>query len=331
MTTQQVAPLTVLNGREEFLMSRARRRLIAAVKASSPAPEAMPITEFAAKDVTDNDLVELLSPSLFSEERVLVFTDLQSARKEATDTLVKWLKDIPEGIVVIVEHVPPKSKTAKGAAAALKQLQKLGAELIEYPELKPSEIQGFVHQELRGHKIRADLDTVQAIVEGVGTDLRDLASAISQLVADTDGNFDADKVREYYSGRAEINGFHVADAAVAGNVVGAVAATRRALQLGEPKPVVLAAAISGAIGDIARLHAVGPIDPNRAAGTFRMPPWKVRKVQQVARLWPTEAVARAVQVVADMDAGLKGAGSQDEQFVLETSVRKIAEIARSTR
>ena len=60
-----------------------------------------------------------------------------------------------------------------------------------------------------------------ALLEAVGTDLRDQASASAQLVADTDAGRLTSRPSRYHRGRAEVQGFAVADKAVVGDVAGA--------------------------------------------------------------------------------------------------------------
>jgi len=63
-------------------------------------------------------------------------------------------------------------------------------------------------------KIKIGDDTVTAVLDAVGSDIRELAAVCSQLVADTDGQVDATAVRRYHSGKAEVKGFDIADKAV---------------------------------------------------------------------------------------------------------------------
>ncbi len=102
------------------------------------------------------------------------------------------------------------------------------------------------------------------MLDAVGSDVRELAAACSQLVADTGGTVDAAAVRRYYCGKAEVKGFDIADKAVVGDVAGAAEALRWAMMSGEPH-VVLADALAEAVHTIAR---VGPLsgDPYRLAG-----------------------------------------------------------------
>ena len=59
-----------------------------------------------------------------------------------------------------------------------------------------------------------------------------------------------------------------------------------------------------------------------------MPPWKLDKTIKLARHWSPAAVAKAVQVTATLDAGVKGQ-MQSPHFAVESAVREIAELSAS--
>jgi DNA polymerase-3 subunit delta len=189
---------------------------------------------------------------------------------------------------------------------------------------KPADRADFVRREFRSLKVKVDDDTVSAILDAVGSDIRELAAVCSQLVADTDGTVDAAAVRRYHQGKAEVKGFDIADKAVLGDVSGAAEALRWAMLSGEPH-VVLADALAEAVHTIAR---VGPLqgDPYRLAGELGMPPWRVQKAQKQSRRWSRDRVAEALRVVASLNADVKGAAA-DADYALEAAVRKVAELA----
>ena len=130
-------------------------------------------------------------------------------------------------------------------------------------------------------------------------------------------------MRRYHSGKAEVKGFDIADKAVVGDVAGAAEALRWAMMSGEPQ-VVLADALAEAVHTIAR---VGPLsgDPYRLAAELGMPPWRVQKAQKQARRWSRASVAEAMQLVAALNADVKGAAA-DADYALEATVRKVAEL-----
>ena len=135
---------------------------------------------------------------------------------------------------------------------------------------------------------------VPVLIEAVGSDLRELAAATAQLVADTGGTVDESAVRRYYRGRAESSGFAVADKVIVGDRAGALEALRWAQVLGVPS-VLIADALADAVRTLARVGAAGRGDPNRLAGSLGMPPWKIRKAQQQVRHWSPGALGRCVR------------------------------------
>jgi DNA polymerase-3 subunit delta len=189
---------------------------------------------------------------------------------------------------------------------------------------KAGERADFVRAEFRTLKVKVDEATVTALLDAVGSDIRELAAACSQLVADTDGQIDAVAVRRYHSGKAEVSGFEIADKAVVGDIAGSAEALRWAMMSGVPH-VVLADALAEAVHTIAR---VAPLtgDPYRLAGELGMPPWRIQKAQKQSRRWSRDKVATAIRLVAALNADVKGAAA-DADYVLENAVRKVAQLA----
>ncbi|MDT5259026.1 MAG: polymerase subunit delta, partial [Mycobacterium sp.] len=241
------------------------------------------------------------------------------AGKDAAALIAAAAADVPAGTVLVVVHA------GGGRAKALaNELQSLGAVVPPCARItKLSERVDFVRKEFRALRVKVDEETVTALLDAVGSDVRELAAACSQLVADTGGAVDAAAVRRYHSGRAEVKGFDIADKAVAGDVGGATEALRWAMMRGEPL-VVLADALAEAVHTIGR---VGPLsgDPYRLAAQLGMPPWRVQKAQKQARRWSRDTVATAMKVVAELNANVKGAVA-DADYALESAVRQVAEL-----
>ena len=316
--------LHLVLGDEELLVERAIAAVLHQARVQAGTDE-VPESRLRAGEVTTSELAELLSPSLFADERVVVLEAAAEAGKDSAALIIAAAADLPPGTVLIVVH------SGGGRAKALAdELRKLGAVVHPCARItKAGERADFVRAEFRSHKIDADDDVVTAIIDAVGSDLRELAAACSQLVADTGGAVDVSAVRRYYSGKAEVRGFDIADKAVMGDIAGAVEALRWAMIRGEPR-VVLADALAEAVHTIAR---VGPMsgDPYRLAAELGMPPWRVQKAQRQARGWSTESVAAAMRLVATLNADVKGAAA-DADYVLEVTTRRVAElVARPPR
>lgn len=321
--SQQVQGLHLILGEEELLVERAVMAVLAAARELAGTRD-VPVDRLRAGEVSTSELAELLSPSLFAEERVVVLESAAEAGKDAAAMIADAAADLPEGTMLVVVH------TGGGRAKALAgQLKDLGAQVHPCAKItKASERADFVRAEFRSLRIKVNDDTVTALIDAVGFDIRELASACSQLVADTDGRVDAAAVRRYHSGKAEVKGFDIADKAVVGDVEGAAEALRWAMMSGEPR-VVLADALAEAVHTIARIAPLSG-DPYRLASEVGLPPWRIQKAQKQSRRWSRDGVATAIRVVAALNADVKGAAA-DADYALETAVRRVAEIAAAGR
>lgn len=304
-------------GDDEFLAERARLSVVEEVRSSKGSD--VQVSTLRAGDVTEAELIELFSPSLFSEDRLVVLTHTEDAGKEPAELILKAAVDPAPGVTLVVVH--SGGGRQKQVATKLRKI----ATVHEVAKLKPSERPRWVSEEFRRLGVRVTPDVVQAVLEGVGSDLRELASAISQLVADNDGNVTEAAVRDYYVGVAEVSGFDIADLACQGQTQRAVASTRRALQLGI-SPVALAAALSMKVSAIARLYSTMRVDSHALAGQLGMAPFVVEKTAKIAKRWTATAVSEAVILMADLDASVKGQGG-DAEYAIEAAVKRISALA----
>ena len=98
-----------------------------------------------AGEVSTNELAELLSPSLFADERVVVLEAAAEAGKDAVALIADAAADLPPGTMLVVVH------SGGGRAKALAdQLKKLGAEVHPCAKItKPAERADFVRREFR--------------------------------------------------------------------------------------------------------------------------------------------------------------------------------------
>jgi DNA polymerase-3 subunit delta len=319
-------PLQLVLGDEEFLVERAVRDIVDAARSADPQVESRRAT---VSDLTPAELIELLSPSLFAEARVVVLAGGQDAGKEIADAILGHAKEPGEGIVLVLAHTGGgRSKVAKDLPGALK---KAGAEVTECAKItRPADRETFVRSEVRRAGGKIDGAAIAALIETVGNDLRELSAAAGQLVADTEGGaVDEPAVRRYHTGRAEVTGFAVAEKAVNGDRAGAMEALRWAALLGVPQ-VLVADALADAVRTVARVAAVGRSDPFRLASELGMPPWKVKRALAQARGWSQDGLVEAMQVVATVNADVKGAAA-DPDYALERAVLRIVAVSGRRR
>jgi DNA polymerase-3 subunit delta len=180
----------------------------------------------------------------------------------------------------------------------------------------------FVREEFRAAHRRVDDSGVRALIDAVGSDLRELASACAQLVADTTGAVDQSVVARYYRGRAEASGFAVADRAMEGRLAEALELLRWALAVGV-SPVLITSALAQGVRLAGRVGAA-PRGQSAAALAAEVgaPPWRIDKVRQQLRGWTPAGIAQALAAVAEADAQVKGEGT-NPGYALEVAIRMI--------
>lgn len=318
--------LHLVLGDEELLIERAVAAIVAEVRASSANADELPVARLRAGDVSAAELAELLSPSLFAEDRVIVLEAAAEAGKDAVTLVLDAAAAPPEGFVLVILH------TGGGRAKAMVgALQKSGAVVHECAKL-PRNASGdraradFVRAEFRTAGVRVAPEVVQVVLDAVGSELRELAAACSQLASDTGGLIDAAAVQKYYTGKAEVSGFDVAELAVTGDRTGAMEALRWAMLRGVPH-VLLADALADAVHTVARVGSARGGNEFQMASELGMPPWKVKKAQAQSRGWGPESIGEALGVVAQLNADVKGAAA-DADYAVEFAVRRVAELRK---
>ncbi|MBT8225484.1 MAG: DNA polymerase III subunit delta [Dactylosporangium sp.] len=309
------SPLTLVLGDEELLASRAVTEVLDAARSLDPDVE---VRERAGAELLPGELAELLSPSLFGGPKVLVVRGGQDVRKDAAAALLASVPDLDAQASLVVTHLGGN----KGRALA-EGLRKAGARVMPAAKItRPRERVEFVRNEFRRLGDRPTEEVAEALLAAVGTDLRELVAACSQLVADTGGGVDAATVARYYRGRAEGSGFAVADAVMVGDVGGALEALRWALQTGVD-PVPIADALADGVRSVARVAAAGRGSAHQLASGLGLPPWKIERAQRQARGWTATGLVDAMRAAEWCNGAVKG-GAEDRGYALEKTVFAVA-------
>ncbi|WP_179201960.1 DNA polymerase III subunit delta, partial [Streptomyces caniscabiei] len=231
-----LAPVTLAVGQEELLLDRAVQVVVAAAKAADADTD---VRDLTSDQVQPGTLAELTSPSLFAERKVVVVRNAQDLSADTVKDVKAYLGAPAEEITLVLLH----AGGAKGKGL-LDAARKVGAREVACPKMtKPGDRLAFVRGEFRTLGRSATPEACQALVDAIGSDLRELASAASQLVADVEGTIDEAVVGRYYTGRAEASSFEVADRAVEGRAAEALEALRWSLATGVA-PVLITSALA---------------------------------------------------------------------------------------
>lgn len=313
--------MVLIRGDEELLVDRAIR---AAVDTARAVHGEVEVHTLSMPEQVDTQLMDLLSPSLFGDPVAVVVRQAQDLEAPVWQRLQAYATAPEPGVLLVVEH--------DGKVKARKQADALAAtdgvvERLCPRVTKAGDRLAFVRAEFDRLGRPPARDAVELLVQTVGNDLRELAAAVQQLVVDTTGTVDAQLVATYYTGRAEVSGFAIADKAVEGDTAGALDLLRWGLSNGLAGPLV-----TSALAD--SLRTLGLVGGHRRGNAFTlakqlgMPAWKIEKAQRQLLGWHPDGLAVAVRAVARADAAVKGE-ERAVSYALERAVLAVATASRA--
>ncbi|TRZ55271.1 MAG: DNA polymerase III subunit delta [Streptomycetaceae bacterium] len=301
-------------GSEGALSDRAINKLTAQLKENN-----CEITNLFAGETIVGDIADALAPSLFSERRALILRDLQDLPEDNRDEITRYLTSPDETMTVVFVH-----KGGVKGKALLDAIKKVKPEIIACEPLKKeAEKEGFVKELFLDIGRKASPGAITALVGALGSDMRELQAAVSQIAADAPaGVIDEVIIDKFHQGRIETTGFDVADATLDGNLSGALIALRSAVETGTD-PVMITSAIASALRSLAKVSGANRgVKSFELAGQLGMAPWQIDKARRQLHRWSPGAIADAVGAIATADAEVKGAAS-DPIYALEKAVTRI--------
>ena len=193
---------------------------------------------------------------------------------------------------------------------------------------KDSEKAEYIHNEFKRLGRKVTVDAVQALLNALGSDLRELSGAISQLASDVPESkaIDVDEVEKFQQGRVETTGYDVADAALDGKREAALIALRHALQTGVD-PVLITAALGSSIRTLAKVSGASRgVNSFQLASSLALAPWQIDKARKQLAHWNPTTLSGAVIAVAQADADIKGAAADPihslERAIIAITARK---------
>ena len=312
--------LTLIQGGESILADRA----IAAVIASRPTATT---TQLDCGEIELGAITDALAPSLFGEDRTIILREIQELAQELQEEITEYLTNPDESVHLVLWH-----KGGVKGKALLDKVKKLKPEIVQADTIKKDGDKAqFVHDEFARAGRKITVDAVQALVDALGSDLRELSGAASQLASDTAAGktIDVDDVEKFQSGRVEKTGFDVADATLDGKTDLALITLRQALTSGVD-PVLITSALASSIRTLAKVSGASRgVKSFDLAGSLGLPPWQIDKARRQLQGWNPATLSAAVATLAQADADIKGA-SADPGYALERCILGIAR-GRSAR
>ena len=311
--------ILLITGNAEFLADRMRAKAVKVVTAEQPECEVATTT---ASGLQPGELAGLTSPSLFSDASALVLTELQDLPDVAQAELLAYVAEPSPDIAVILVH--GGGQKGKGLLDKLRKVSAVSEVKVEQPKYE-RDYARWVFTEVRELGASIDEQAATYLVAAVGQDLRALAGAADQLVANLEPGavISASLVQQYFGGRADVRGYEIADATIDGRIDVALEQARWA-ETAKVAPVLITSALATGLRSLAKLSsAPDGLRDNELAAHIGAPPFKIRSMRQQLRSWDAKGLAAAISAVAQADLDVKG-GAADPAFAVERMVLMVA-------
>ena len=290
--------ITLLQGGESLLADRAITGVISKFKGAN-------VLQLVASEIELGAITDALAPSLFGDIRIVVIREIQDLPAELGDELASYLEAQDESVQLVLWH-----KGGVKGKALLEKIKKIKPEIIACDVIKrDGDKSEFIRAEFKSLGRKISTEAVQALIDALGSDLRELGGACSQLAADVIAGkmIDETDVAKFQNGRIETTGFDVADAALEGRRDVALIALRNALATGTD-PVLITSALAGSLRTLAKVSGASRGSKSfDLAGPLGLAPWQIDKARRQLSKWTPATLAGAVVAVAQADADIKGA------------------------
>ncbi|GAB3388743.1 DNA polymerase III subunit delta [Humibacter soli] len=319
----RAAPVVLVSGPETVLADRAMRILRDRLRETDPSLE---ITDIIASEYVPGELASVASPSLFGEPRLIRVSGAEKASDAFIDDLVTYLESPADDTTVLVRH--GGGQRGKRFLDAIRGGSGGGVEVVCAELKRESDKYDFAQAEFRMAGKKVTPGALRAVTGAFADDLAELAAACQQLISDTGAEVTESTVDRYYGGRVETNAFKVADSALAGRYGEALITLRHALASGAD-PVPMVAAFASKLRTMARLYGARGSSA-QLASQFGLAPWQVDRARRDLQGWTEDGLARSIQVVAETDASVKGAG-RDQVFALERMIEILSARGATSR
>ena len=302
--------IVLIQGAEALLADRAISEIISA------APSAT-VTQLVAGEIELGAITDALAPSLFGDARIIVVKEIQDLAAELSEEIAEYLINPEEGIELVLWH-----KGGIKGKALVDKIKKAAPRIIPAEAMKKdAEKADFIRAEFKRLERKVSAEAVNALIDSLGSDLRELSGAVSQLAADVTAwkIIDEGAVAKFQQGRVETTGYDVADAALDCKRDEALIALRHALATGTD-PVLITSALAASIRTLAKVSGAGRgVKSFDLASSLALPPWQIDKARRQLAHWNPTTLSAAVIAVAQADADIKGAAA-DPIHALERAI-----------
>lgn len=258
----------------------------------------------------------LETPSLLGGRRLVVVHNASSLTKDHLTTLEPYVETPAEHVVLVL---------ISSARTKLDQAIKKTGTVVTLEIPKGRRLVAWLRQRSTERSLKLDERAAWALIDSVGSDLRELDSALGQLSTQhgAGAKISATEVRRAFSRLADERIFALTDALGERKLPVAMTALRRLLNQGD-EPLMILGALTSHVRRLLAARRYVDQGPKAVGDALGMPGWRAEKLHRQARSFKEEELVRAMSALAETDVELKSGGNPEQSAVaLERAVATI--------
>lgn len=257
------------------------------------------------------------TPSLFGDGRLVIVKGPGAPLEKEAERLADWAASPPPGMAAIL---------VLGRSAKLKKALGRAADVVEVNAPKPWETADWLARFVKGRGRTISAEAAAAVVESVGTDLRELANAAEQLMLATTGSIAIETVTRMFRG-IDSQLYTFLDAVLKRDRASSLKHLGALLGAGEHHPLVLTATLAKQFKALAGAKGAGRMPAAALAKDLDVSVGYVNRAYKHGRNFSPEEIRRAFRLIADADDTLKGGergNDLPEPILLELLVAELS-------
>ncbi|MHB1508637.1 MAG: DNA polymerase III subunit delta [Acidimicrobiales bacterium] len=292
----------------------------------------VPVEEHGAEGDEALDLGPVLealaTPPFLSDRRVVVLRGAERLDTDQAALLAARVKEPADSTVVVL--VAGGGGTRSVPATLLRAVKAHG-EVIESSPGQGRQRSDWVGQRIRHAAVHLDPDALRVLGEHLGEDVARLQSILDMLEAayGHGSKVTAAQLSPFLGDSGSVPPWDLTDTLDRGDTREAVKALHRMMNAGGRHPLQIMASLQRHYGAMLRLDGAEVSTAEVAAGILKMSPYPARKALEQGRRLGHERIARAIDVIAQADADLRGRLGWPGILVMEVLVARLAQLARS--
>lgn len=259
------------------------------------------------------------SGNLFGEGSFVVVRNLDAWNASQKALLVDYMKSpAPETDLVLLG-------TKLNARERLLAAAKEAGEVHTFDQPKGKELVRWAVKYAGARGLELPQEVAQELVDRCSEEKQRLGTELEKLALYADGEASLADVRTLVAPSVESNIFAFVDALAAGDRQRLVALLESLFEAGEP-PLRVTFMVRRQFNLISRARSMveAGVPPKETAGALKVPPFVARKLGDQAKQLGDSELERALELVLDLEAGLKGGRELEPELQVELAVMKLS-------